>query len=192
MSTKKKPKATKSDQLSPKRERFCQEFVVDCNKTKAAERAEYSKQSAASQGARLYRNAKVKARIKELQALQQERVGITQDKWIREYEKVAFLKTTDVFHFGEETVNIDGVDITVARVRLKKKSELSDAVLSSISSIKETQQGISIKFYDKLKSLDSIGKHYGWLNDKLEHSGPNGQPIETVFNINFIDQPKGE
>ena len=49
--------------LTKKRLKFCDEFLIDFNQTKAAERAGYSKRSARNQGYRLMRNEEVREEI---------------------------------------------------------------------------------------------------------------------------------
>lgn len=58
------------DGMNPKRERFCQEYVVDCNASQAAQRTGYGRSpaSAASHGTRLLTVPAVAERIDELQA----------------------------------------------------------------------------------------------------------------------------
>ncbi len=53
--------------LSAKQERFCAEYIVDYNGTKAAIRAGYSEDSAAAQASRLLKNDEILARVRELQ-----------------------------------------------------------------------------------------------------------------------------
>ncbi len=53
--------------LTPRQQRFCQEYAIDLNATAAARRAGYSEKTAEQQGSRLFRNVQVKARIAELQ-----------------------------------------------------------------------------------------------------------------------------
>ena len=54
--------------LSPKQQRFADEYLIDLNATQAAIRAGYSPKSAEQQGSRLLRNAKVRAYIDERMA----------------------------------------------------------------------------------------------------------------------------
>ena len=65
--------------LTPKRDRFCLEYVKDLNGKQAAIRAGFSAKTAESQASRLLRNAKVKARIAELQSGVSKKLGLTQD-----------------------------------------------------------------------------------------------------------------
>ena len=52
--------------LTPKQERFCVEYLVDCNATQAAIRAGYSAKTARSQGQRMLTNVDIKSKIDEL------------------------------------------------------------------------------------------------------------------------------
>ena len=47
-------------------ERFCAEYLIDLNATKAAERAGYSARSAGNQGNRLMKKAEIQERITEM------------------------------------------------------------------------------------------------------------------------------
>ena len=65
--------------LSRKYERFCQEYVIDYNGTKAAVRAGYAEKSARQQASRLLALDEILERIQELQTEQVKRLGVTQD-----------------------------------------------------------------------------------------------------------------
>lgn len=67
--------------LTPKQERFCQEYVIDCNATQAAVRAGYSAKTADVSGPRLLGNVRVGARIRELQVEGAKKINITRE-WI--------------------------------------------------------------------------------------------------------------
>ena len=65
--------------LSGKHERFCQEYTIDYNGTQAAIRAGYAKPSAKQQAYKLLQREDIKARIRELQSEQVERLSVTSD-----------------------------------------------------------------------------------------------------------------
>jgi hypothetical protein len=69
--------------LTPKQERFCREWIVDMNATAAAKRAGYADRAAHVTACRLLRDAKVAARIAELQAATAERLEVSADDVIR-------------------------------------------------------------------------------------------------------------
>ena len=65
--------------LSPKQKRFCEEYLVDLNATKSAERSGYSLKTAYSQGQRLLKNVEIQKNLSKVQEKRQERVEISQD-----------------------------------------------------------------------------------------------------------------
>ena len=70
-----------------KRERFCQEYVQDHNKTKAAIRAGYAEKSARNRGHDLMMDPEVQERVRELDANISDHLGLTAawvvSRWMR-------------------------------------------------------------------------------------------------------------
>lgn len=67
----------RTSKLTPRQERFVQEYLIDLNATQAAIRAGYSKKTADVQGPRLLGNVGVCAAINKGRAKQAERLEIT-------------------------------------------------------------------------------------------------------------------
>ena len=67
--------------MTPKQQRFVEEFLIDLNATQAAIRAGYSKKTADQQACRLLTNVKVKAVLAVAQAERAERTKIDAD-WV--------------------------------------------------------------------------------------------------------------
>lgn len=65
--------------LTPKQAQFCQEYMIDLNATKAAERAGYSVKTANEQGSRLLANVSIQSELKKLQTKRAEKIEVTQD-----------------------------------------------------------------------------------------------------------------
>jgi phage terminase small subunit len=65
--------------VTPKQERFCQEYLVDLNATQAAIRSGYSHDSAASIGHENLRKPEIQKRLKELQINQKDLTLVTQE-----------------------------------------------------------------------------------------------------------------
>ena len=147
-------------------ELFCQEYIIDLNQTKAAERAKYSKKTAAQQASRLLRNVKIQQRITELKEIRSERTVITQDMVLKELK---ILAQSDFRDYGE-------IEKTLAcpegRLKLKAFKEMKGDVTKAIKSISEhiTKDGIQIKFklHGKEKPLELLGKHLGMFMDKFD------------------------
>lgn len=72
----------KESQLTPKQQRFVQEYMVDSNATKAAIRAGYSEKNADKIGSELLGKTRVAAAIKERQAILSKRVLVTTERVI--------------------------------------------------------------------------------------------------------------
>lgn len=112
--------------LSAKRERFCREYVIDFNGTRAYIRARYSKNGASQGAERLLKNADVEAFIGKLEAIENEKLAkkyeITNEKLLRERHRLAFFDPRDLY-------NDDG--------SIKKPSEWSGDVAAAVASVKE-------------------------------------------------------
>lgn len=57
---------------------------------------------------------------------------------------------------------------------------LSPAAKSLYAGVKVTKDGIEVKMHSKDKMIELLGKHLGMFKEKMELSGPNGGPIETI------------
>ena len=78
-----------SKDLNPKRKRFVQEFLVDCNATQAAIRAGYSKRTANVTGSQLLAIPSIKAAVQAGQAKAAERAQINVDNVIKRPDEAA-------------------------------------------------------------------------------------------------------
>src|SRR5690554_3470514 len=73
-----------NDELTDKQKRFCEEYIIDLNRTKAAIRADYSEETADVQGSRLLKNVKVQKEIEKLKKARSKRTQITADRVLKE------------------------------------------------------------------------------------------------------------
>src|SRR5438105_8689072 len=86
--------------LTAKQRRFVEEYLIDLNATKAAERAGYSAKTANEQGAQLLGNAKIQAAIGAAEEERSERTAVTQDRVLREVAAMAFINLAALFKGG--------------------------------------------------------------------------------------------
>lgn len=145
-------------------ERFCQEYLVDLNGAKAAERAKYSKKTARVQASQLLTKLNIQERIAELKAKRSERTQVNQDMVIKE---LLILALSDIEDYAE-VVNQYGID----RIKLKLFKDMNPGVTRAIKSISEhvTKDGVQLKFklHGKEKALELLGKHIGMFVDKFD------------------------
>ncbi len=161
-----------------KHERFCQEYILDLNGAKAAERAGYSKKTARTQANQLLTKLDISERVAELKEVRSERTQVTQDMVIQE---LLILACSDFKNYGEIVKEL-GID----RLKLKRFSEMKGDATKAIKSISEhvTDKGVQLKFklHGKEKPLELLGKHLGMFVDEHKHSGTLGLKI-TAANV---------
>lgn len=161
--------------LTPRQQRFAEEYLVDLNGKRAAIRAGYSPKGAEVTASKLLIVPKVAAAIAKAQAKRAERTHITQDRVLQELARIAFFDIRRLYHDNGT---------------LKRPNELDDeaaAVLSAVE-VTETMSGEEsallttkkAKVFDKGTALTLAMRHLGMLNDKMAHTGPDGGPIQTV------------
>jgi len=173
--------------LTNQRKMFIKEYLVDLNATKAAIRAGYSAKTANEIGPNMLTIPEVKEAIQKEMKKREHRTEITADKVLAEYAKVGMSDVTDYLTVETERVLVDytaeGEPISEVKqfVLLKDTDSIPKDKLAAISEIKQAKDGsISFKLHDKVRALDSIGKHLGMFIDKHEITGAGGGPIETI------------
>lgn len=153
--------------LTPKQERFCEEYLIDLNATQAAIRAGYSANTAREQGAQNLSKLNIQEKIAELKAERSKRTEITQDRVVKELAAMAFANVTDY-------ARVEG-----GLVFITPTAELTPTQQAAIVGIKQTQAGIEIKL-SKDRALEMLGRHLGMFNDKLELSGAVANPYANL------------
>lgn len=147
--------------LTPKQQRFIEEYLVDLNATQAAIRAGYSAKTANEQGSRLLANVSIRACVDEALAERSRRTGINADRVLMELARLGFVNAIDVINMNEATVREEASrDDTAAIASVKVKTIPTE----DGGEITERE----IKLYDKTKNLELLGKHLGLFTDKLE------------------------
>lgn len=163
--------------LTEKQKRFADEYLIDINATQAAIRAGYSVKTAESQGSRLLTNVKVRAYIDERMAELSRRIGVNQERIIRELARIAFVNPPQVVNMDDATLNLYADDNDTAAIASVKVKTIP------------TQDGMGIereiRFADKIKALELLGKRYGMWVDR--------QQVEVQGAVQIIDNiPKGQ
>ena len=160
------------DKLTPKQERFIQEYLIDMNATQAAIKAGYSKKSAQIIGFENLTKPIIHAAISEAQKKTAVKLEITREEWLTELVRIFKADMRDF-------INIDPDTGCVVAKGYDEMPEGGGKVISSIKekrSIKEDSSGndsviysqYEFKLHDKLKAGEMIGKHLGFLKDKFE------------------------
>jgi phage terminase small subunit len=175
--------------LTPKQQRFVEEYLVDLNATEAALRAGYSskRRSAKQQGFENLKRPAIAAAIQEARAKLSQQTGVSAERVLEELARIAFSDIRDLFTWDEERA---------CYVPSRNLTKAQAAIVSSVKSKTrhfttedetETSIELELKTYDKLGALEKLGKHLGMFVEKHEHSGPSGGPVEVRVTHRIVD-----
>lgn len=147
--------------LTPKQNNFVAEYLVDQNATQAAIRAGYSPGSADVQGARLLGNARVRQLIDEALERRAARVEVKTEDVLRELLRLALV---DVGRAYDESG------------RLLPLHEMPEDVRRAIVAVEVDESKAAgvvrkVKFADKVRGLELLGKHLRLFAEKVEVTG---------------------
>jgi phage terminase small subunit len=152
--------------LTPKQQRFIQEYLIDLNATQAAIRAGYGKKGASTQGERLLRNVEIKAAVAAGQARQFGALEITAERVKLELARVAFV---DVRRLFDDDGNLRPLStLSADDVAAVKSLEVVMANLDAGDGKRDRVHRVSL--HDKTRALEMLAKHFGLLKEQVEVS----------------------
>jgi phage terminase small subunit len=153
--------------VDDRHELFCHEYLIDLSIKNAAARAGFSERSARQHGWVVFNRPEVKERIAFLREERNRELGLDSYYVLKNLKSVVerCMQAEEVLDREGNPVWIQGPDGEYA------------------PQYKFDQAGAN-------KSLELIGKHIGMFNDKVEHTGKNGGPIQTVNTTITLDEFK--
>ena len=166
--------------LTPKQQRFVEEYLIDLNATQAAIRAGYSEKTAAVIGAENLIKPNIAKAIEEAQNKRAEQTQIDAAYVLK---RLVEIDQMDVLDIMDDQMKIRPVNewpkVWRQYVVNLENLELSDG------------EGCfkKIKWPDKVKNLELLGKHVsvGAFKDRIEHSGDPNNPINMSLKVVFED-----
>jgi phage terminase small subunit len=170
-------KSKEPRKLTAKQERFCQEYVIDLNATQAAIRAKYSERTAEVIGWQLLQIPLVSERVSQLKAAQLKRLGLEADTILRELLSIATADATEAF---DDMGGLKPFREWPAGLK-KSLSSLEVSELFAGQGDGRTAIGLlkKVRFWDKPRSLEMLGKHLKLFAERMELTGKDGGAIET-------------
>lgn len=135
--------------LTPKQQRFVEEYLVDLNATQAAIRAGYSKRSAEVEGSRLLRNAKVAAEVAAARAKLSEAAEVSAERVMREVALIALADPRSVMTWGPK-----GVTLIDSKTLTRDQAAI-------VAEVAQTKDGIRLKTHSKLDALEKLIRRMG-------------------------------
>lgn len=152
--------------LTPKQERFVEEYLVDLCAAAAARRAGYSARRADAIGGENLRKPAIAAAIAARRAQLQASTEITQERVLRELAKVAFLDSRRFFDADGRPVPLHQLDAETAG------AVVGLDVLEEFAGIGPEREKVGevkkYKLADKVKALELLGRHLGTFDDRVK------------------------
>lgn len=145
--------------LAPKQAMFVLEYLIDMNAAAAAQRAGYSPQTANQQGARMLANVKVARGIERATAARVERLEYNADALLTRLVAEVDADIADLFDDDDNLLPIKKWP-KIWRTGLLAGLETEELFEKDQDGNKErVGQARKIKFSDRMKRLEAIGRH---------------------------------
>lgn len=174
------------NELAPKQERFCLEYLIDLNGTQAAMRAGYSEKTAGSQAFDLLKKPEIQARISSLQA-ERSRVTKIDAAWL--LDRLAREAEADDKDIRDENGNFLPMEewpeiwrkglVVGYELETEYEDEKDD---ENFKTGRRTAKSriTKIRKADRVRRLELIGKHIGVqaFRDNVALTGAGGGPVE--------------
>jgi len=165
--------------LSPKRKKFVDEYLIDFDGAKAAIRAGYSSRCAKEQASYLLTIHNVKAAVELGMQKASEKAGIKAADVLSEIYKLAMSNIKDYLSFKTDIAMTDykGEKVPEFRqvIEVKDSDEVDCAAISEVSVGKDGT--FKFKLHDKGKALEMLGRHLKLFQDNINISGQVGVQI---------------
>lgn len=138
--------------LNPRQQAFIAEYLQSWNATSAAIQAGYSEKTARQQASRLLSNVNISKEIEQ-------RVAVLKMSGDEALARLSDIARGDIADFLSIDNEATGLDFVKARNAGK---------LHLIKKITFGKGKVSFEMYDKQAALNTIAKHHGLLNEKIE------------------------
>ena len=161
--------------LNKRQRQFSKEYLIDLNASAAAVRSGYTAEDPSNTAQKLLDNPKIREHIAELTEAACIAAEVNITKVLRETATIAFSDVRKLFDEDGRLIPVHmiGGDIAPAVSSV-------DVVTRKVGQSPEDVEYVSkIKFWDKLKAIELLGKYLRLFVDRVEHSGVNGEAIEV-------------
>ncbi len=161
--------------MTPKQQRFVEEYLIDLNATQAAIRAGYSKKTARAVGSENLTKPDIRAAVAEAQQARSERTKIDAD-WV--LKRLAGEATADLAELYDKNGGLKPIADwpLVWRQGLVAGLDVDEEFADG----KKLGQVTKMKLSDRIKRIELIGRHVDVqaFAERHEHTGKAGGPVE--------------
>jgi phage terminase small subunit len=164
--------------ITPRQQRFVDEYLIDLNATQAAVRAGYSARTANEQGARLLAKVSVAAALRAAQAARSDRTKVDADWVLNRMVEKEGADIADIYDDSgrlrpiREWPAIWRTGGLVAGIEAGEERDETGKVIAVVR---------KVKLADRNRWIELIGKHVNVqaFRDQLGLSSPTGGPVEV-------------
>ena len=171
-------------EITDKMRQFVDEYLIDMNGTQAAIRAGYSEATAQEQSSQLLDRPDIRELVEQRQKDRIDRTQISQDLTVNELKAIALSDIADFVIVKEggviEQRPFNELKKEQTRCVKKIKQTVRTAQSSDGAVIHQTAV-LELELYDKVKSLELLGRHLGIFNDRLTLD--EALPLQIVFEV---------
>lgn len=159
------------DELNPRQRRFALEYLVDLNGTQAAIRAGYSKKTAAEQSTENLRKPHIRAFLDRALERREARLEIKSAAVLAELARIALADVGSAFDDAGNLLPIKQIPEDTRRaisgVDIEELWEGRGDEREHIGNLRK------VKFWNKVASLEALGKHLNLFGEMQLHSIPD-------------------
>jgi phage terminase small subunit len=147
----------RKDTLTPLKRRFCDQYLVDLDAPRAVVAAGYKVKHPKDAATRLLHDPGVQAYIATRERRLSERLGVSAERVVSEYARIAFADLRSVATWGPDGAVVND------------SAALSSDDAAAVAEVTNSPAtGIKVKMHDKLAALAALAKHLGLFVDRSE------------------------
>jgi phage terminase small subunit len=163
--------------MTPRQQRFVEEYLIDLNATQAAIRAGYSKKCAKVEGHRLLTYAAVSEAVAKKQQKRLTSLAVSGERVVTELSRIGFADLTKAVYVEHGCLIVkDTADIP---------EDLRPAIAEISETVSKHGRTIKVRLHDKVAALLALAKHTG-VSEAPEKEPPSPDEVE------FVDGPGPE
>ena len=166
------PRRKPGEEFLPREERFIQEYPIDFNGQKAAERAGYGVKRAAQSAKMLLDKPHVQRALRERCRLLMQKAEVTIDQLVDEFQCLGFSDIRDYLSWDHEGIHLRPSDELTNRQ--------SRAILEVMEVQNERGRNMRFKLHDKKGALDSLARYFDLFHDQ-ENADKIGKGLSALL-----------
>lgn len=167
--------------LTNQQKLFCQEYLkLGMNATQAYMKVYKTckkEETAMANASRLLRNVKVKEYIEELQSKVEEKAIVSIEDIVKELTAIAFTDRTKISKMVTKEKQLEKTTLIYKAVDFSDTDTLDNETKKVIAGYKQTQSGLAVETYDKMKALELLGKYLGMFTETVKIENPEATKI---------------